>query len=89
MTLLTAPAAAVAQHAARESVPFAVAITDIATMKRMGVQPLGASLAREGPIGRIGRHPGRRAAAIVAGAGPVQEKWRRSDEDTTDVRTFL
>jgi hypothetical protein len=32
----------------------------------MGIKPLGAPLACEGPTGRVRHHPGRLAAAIIA-----------------------
>jgi uncharacterized cofD-like protein len=55
-----------ADYATRGSVPIRVSNADIDTMRRMGVQPIGAPLACEGPAGRIRHHPGRLAAAITA-----------------------
>lgn len=48
------------------SEPLAVTTRDLEAMRDMGVRPLGAPLACEGPVGRIRHHPGRLAAAIVA-----------------------
>lgn len=53
-------------YADRGSVPITVTTRDIAEMRDMGLQPLGAPLACEGPTGRIRHHPGRLAAAIIA-----------------------
>jgi uncharacterized cofD-like protein len=62
-------------YAKNGSVPITVNHTDLATIREMGVNALGAPLACEGPIGRIRHHPGRLAAAIMACArfmpGPV------------------
>jgi uncharacterized cofD-like protein len=55
-----------AAYASRESTPLIASARDIAVMREMGLQPLGAPLASEGPIGRIRHHPGRLAAAIAA-----------------------
>lgn len=60
------PAHLAAAYAERGSVPIAVTTRDIAAMREMGVQPFGAPLACEGPIGRIRHHPGRLATAIIA-----------------------
>jgi MFS-type transporter involved in bile tolerance (Atg22 family) len=51
---------------------------DVAIMRDMGLQPLGAPLASEGPIGRVRHHPARLAAAIIACArfGPAQAATR-------------
>jgi uncharacterized cofD-like protein len=59
--------------------PILVTTRDIAAMRDMGAQPLGAPLASEGPIGRIRHHPGRLAATITACArfGPRQAAARR------------
>ena len=39
---------------------------DIAAIRDNGVQPLGAPLVSEGPLGRIRHHPGRLATTITA-----------------------
>jgi uncharacterized cofD-like protein len=54
------------EYAARGSTPIAVTTRDIAAIREMGIKPLGAPLACEGPAGRIRHHPGRLAAAIIA-----------------------
>lgn len=82
------PAHLASAYAEYASVPIAVAPDDIAAMREIGVRPLGAPLACEGPAGRIRHHPGRLAAAITACARIGKQDWRRSDEDT-DVRTLL
>lgn len=70
------------------SEPVTVTTTDIAAMQDLGLQPLGAPLACEGPIGRIRHHPSRLAAAILA-----CDRFRRSsrpfNQGQTDVRTLL
>ena len=53
-------------YAERGSLPIAVTTRDMAAMRDLGVNPLGAPLACEGPAGRIRHHPGRLAAAIAA-----------------------
>jgi 2-phospho-L-lactate transferase/gluconeogenesis factor (CofD/UPF0052 family) len=53
-------------YAARGSYPIVVTTRDLAAMRAIGAQPLGAPLASEGPIGRIRHHPGRLAATITA-----------------------
>jgi len=53
-------------YAERGATPIRVANSDLAALREMGVQPLGAPLACEGPVGRIRHHPGRLAAAILA-----------------------
>jgi uncharacterized cofD-like protein len=60
------PAALAADYAKRGSVPIQMTPADIAAMREMGAQPLGAPLVGEGPSGRIRHHPGRLAAAITA-----------------------
>ncbi len=60
------PTHLVAKYAEAGSHPIAVTTRDIAAMREMRVQPLGAPLASEGPIGRIRHHPGRLAATIAA-----------------------
>jgi uncharacterized cofD-like protein len=62
-----------AKYAACGSYPVVVTPRDIDTMRDIGVQPLGAPLASEGPLGRIRHHPGRLAATIAACA-----KFRRA-----------
>lgn len=66
-------------YSARGSHPIVVTTRDIAAMRDIGAQPLGAPLASEGPIGRIRHHPGRLAATITAGARfrPRQAAARR------------
>lgn len=54
------------RYASRGSVPIVVTDHDVAALRDLGVQPFGAPLAAEGPIGRIRHHPGRLAAAITA-----------------------
>jgi uncharacterized cofD-like protein len=53
-------------YAARGSYPIVVTARDIAAMQDNGVQPLGAPLVSEGPLGRIRHHPGRLATTITA-----------------------
>jgi uncharacterized cofD-like protein len=60
------PAHLASAYQARGSVPITITTSDVAAMREMGLQPLGAPLACEGPTGRIRHHPGRVAAAIVA-----------------------
>jgi uncharacterized cofD-like protein len=60
------PAHLASAYQARGSVPITITTSDVAAMRAMGLQPLGAPLACEGPTGRIRHHPGRVAAAIVA-----------------------
>lgn len=60
------PAALAADYAARGSMPIAITPADLAAIRDMGAQPLGAPLVAEGPAGRIRHHPGRLAAAITA-----------------------
>ena len=60
------PPPLVAKYAGAGSHPITVTTGDIAAMREMGVQPLGAPLAGEGPIGRIRHHPARLAATIAA-----------------------
>lgn len=55
-----------AKYAERGSTPITVTGGDLATMSDLGVHAIGASLACEGPAGRIRHHPGRLAAAISA-----------------------
>ena len=54
------------EYAAAGSHPITVTTRDIAAMRAMRVQPLGAPLVSEGPLGRIRHHPGRLAAAVAA-----------------------
>jgi hypothetical protein len=60
------PTHLVAKYAEAGSHPIAVTTADISAMREMQVQPLGAPLAGEGPIGRIRHHPARLAATIAA-----------------------
>ena len=60
------PAHLATEYGKRDSFPIAVTKRDIAAIRDMGVKPLGAPLACEGPAGRIRHHPGRLAAAILA-----------------------
>ena len=60
------PAHLESAYAARGATPIRIANSDLAALRDMGVQPLGAPLACEGPVGRIRHHPGRLAAAILA-----------------------
>jgi uncharacterized cofD-like protein len=60
------PAALAADYASRGSRPIAFTAADIAAIREMHAQPLGAPLAAEGPPGRIRHHPGRLAATITA-----------------------
>ncbi len=55
-----------AAYAARGSYPIVVTARDIAAMRHHGVQPLGAPLVSEGPLGRIRHHPSRLATTITA-----------------------
>ena len=82
------PAHLVATYAAAGSHPITVTTRDIATMREMHVQPLGAPLAGEGPIGRIRHHPARLAATIAACARFDARRAIRPCEEH-DVRTLL
>jgi 2-phospho-L-lactate transferase/gluconeogenesis factor (CofD/UPF0052 family) len=53
-------------YATRGAVPVVVNAADIASIREMGAQAIGAPLACEGPVGRVRHHPGRLAAAITA-----------------------
>jgi uncharacterized cofD-like protein len=55
-----------ADYASRGSKPIAITPADLAAIRQMGAQPLGAPLAAEGPKGRIRHHPARLAATITA-----------------------
>lgn len=57
-----------AWYAQRGATPIVVTTADIARFRAMGVQPLGAPLASEGPFGRVRHHPGRLAATVLAAA---------------------
>jgi uncharacterized cofD-like protein len=46
--------------------PITVTIRDLDALRDLGVEPIGAPLACEGPAGKIRHHPGRLAAAIAA-----------------------
>jgi uncharacterized cofD-like protein len=54
------------EYAAKGSHPIVVTARDIAAMRDKGMQPIGAPLVSEGPLGRIRHHPGRLAATITA-----------------------
>ncbi len=56
----------VEEYGANGAVPITVTTRDISAIRDLGVKPLGAPLACEGPAGRIRHHPGRLAAAIIA-----------------------
>jgi uncharacterized cofD-like protein len=60
------PPALAERYAASGSQPITVTDDDLAALRDAGVQPCGAPLAAEGPVGRIRHHPGRLAAAISA-----------------------
>ena len=64
------------EYEKKGSMPVTVSAADIAAFRDLGIQPLGAPLACEGPIGRIRHHPGRLAATITACArfGPRQPR---------------
>ena len=55
-------------YAERGAAPIVVSNADIARFRGLGVQPLGAPLASEGPSGRVRHHPGRLAATVLAAA---------------------
>ena len=78
----------VATYAEAGSQPIAVATRDIAAMRDMQVQPLGAPLASEGPLGRIRHHPARLAATIAACARFDGRRGSRPSEES-HVRTLL
>jgi hypothetical protein len=82
------PSHLVAKYAEAGSYPIAVTTGDIAAMREMQVQPLGAPLAGEGPIGRIRHHPARLAATIAACARFDARRATRPCEDN-NVRTLL
>src|SRR5262249_28510328 len=78
----------IASYAAGGSHPIAVTTRDIAAMRKMQVQPLGAPLASEGPLGRIRHHPARLAATIAACARFDGRQTLRPSEEN-NVRTLL
>jgi uncharacterized cofD-like protein len=78
----------VATYADAGSHPIAVTTRDIAAMREMQVQPLGAPLASEGPLGRIRHHPARLAATIAACARFDGRRALRPSEEN-NVRTLL
>lgn len=78
----------IASYAAAGSHPIAVTTRDIAAMREMQVQPLGAPLASEGPLGRIRHHPARLAATIAACARFDGRRASRPSEEN-NVRTLL
>jgi hypothetical protein len=75
-------------YAAVGSHPITVTTRDIAAMRKMHVQPLGAPLASEGPPGKIRHHPARLAATIAACARFDGRRASRPCEEN-NVRTFL
>jgi len=75
-------------YAAAGSYPISVTTRDIATIRKMRVQPLGAPLASDGPPGKIRHHPARLAATIAACARfDGRRAFRRCEEN--NVRTLL
>jgi uncharacterized cofD-like protein len=56
----------VEEYGRQKSTPITVTTRDINVIREMGIKPLGAPLACEGPTGRVRHHPGRLAAAIIA-----------------------
>jgi uncharacterized cofD-like protein len=78
----------IASYAIAGSHPIAVTTRDIAAMREMQVQPLGAPLASEGPLGRIRHHPARLAATIAACARFDGRRASRPSEEN-NVRTLL
>jgi uncharacterized cofD-like protein len=82
------PAHLVATYAAAGSHPIAVTTRDIASMCQMQIQPLGAPLASEGPLGKIRHHPARLAATIAACARFDAGRAIRPCEDN-NVRALL
>jgi uncharacterized cofD-like protein len=56
----------VEEYAKQGSTPITVTTREINAIREMGIKPLGAPLACEGPGGRIRHHPGRLAAAVIA-----------------------
>ena len=78
----------IATYAEAGSQPIAVTTRDIAAMRAMQVQPLGAPLASEGPLGRIRHHPARLAATIAACARFDGRRGSRPSEES-HVRTLL
>jgi uncharacterized cofD-like protein len=82
------PAHLIPKYAAAGSHPITVTTRDIAAMRKMPVQPLGAPLASEGPLGRIRHHPARLAAMIAACARFDGRRGSRPCEES-HVRTLL
>jgi uncharacterized cofD-like protein len=82
------PAAVAARYAASGSHPIVITPRDISLMRDRGIQPLGAPLASEEPLGRMRHHPGRLAATITACARFGDHRRPGRDEDN-NVRTFL
>ena len=78
----------IASYAAGGSYPISVTTRDLAAMREMQVQPLGAPLASEGPLGRIRHHPARLAATIAACAKFDGRRASRPSEEN-NVRTLL
>ena len=56
----------VEEYGKEGATPITVTSRDINAIREMGIKPLGAPLACEGPTGRVRHHPGRLAAAIIA-----------------------
>jgi len=78
----------IASYAAAGSYPIAVTTRDLAAIREMQVQPLGAPLASEGPLGKIRHHPARLAATIAACARFDGRRACRPSEEN-NVRTLL
>lgn len=76
------PAHLAATYAQKRSYPIVVAATDIAAIREMGAQAIGAPLACEGPVGRVRHHPARLAAAITACARFVARPTTGASEGT-------
>jgi uncharacterized cofD-like protein len=75
------PAHLAEAYAAAGSHPITVTTRDIVAMRAMQVQPLGAPLASEGPLGRIRHHPARLAATVTACARFYGRRRPRPNED--------
>jgi uncharacterized cofD-like protein len=78
----------VTAYAAAGSYPITVTTRDIAAVRKLRVQPLGAPLASEGPTGKIRHHPARLAATIAACARFDGRCASRPYEEN-NVRTLL
>jgi uncharacterized cofD-like protein len=76
------PAHLAGDYASRGALPVAVTAADVAAIREMGAQAIGAPLAAEGPAGRVRHHPGRLAAAITACATLVGGRQAGTAEGT-------